>query len=53
MQPTQKLTSAGKPTEDLETILRRKGKIQYSTSSMLSVPKIEEEEDLLLTFRKD
>ena len=51
MQPTQKSVPAGKPTEDLETMIRRKGKIQFSNNSMLKLPRPEDEEDILLSFR--
>ena len=52
MQPAQKV-AAGKPTEDLETMIRRKGKIQFNNNSMLKLPRPDDEEDILLSFRKD
>lgn len=54
MQPAQKVTTgAAKVMEDLETIIKRKGKIHFTTNTMLKVLKPEDEEDLLLAFRKD
>ena len=40
--------------EDIETIIKRKGKVKYTTHSMPRVPLPDEDtEDLMLAFRQD
>jgi len=55
VQPTQKPSNQGHTTnnEDLDAVVKRKGKVTFSSNSMVHVPKIEgdAEEDVQLKFR--
>lgn len=43
-----------KVTEDIEAMIKRKGKINYGSNSMISVPSHDlEEEDTLIAFKRD
>ena len=42
-----------KITEDLETMTKRKGKVQFTNNTMIKVPRPDDEEDILMAFKKD
>ena len=48
------LKSPTRVTEDIENIIKRKGKVNYTQDSMMKVPKPEEEEEeTQIGFKKD
>ena len=57
VQPNQKPSNPTQNSnnEDLDTVVKRKGKVTFSSNSMVNVPKIEgdAEEDISLKFRQD
>ena len=39
--------------EDLETIIKRKGKVQFTNNTMIKVPKEENPDDVEFAYKKD